>query len=248
MVALFTFWNTRQATQIKALSDAAERRKQERLAERESDRADKDAKQKEFEFWRDNYGVLSKQYTEEHGAYVALATKHDEFRRDFDTTKTQLQDVTKLSERQSQELIHLKGEQDKALTTISSMHEERLAADRTYVNEISTMNDDSARKQADLQRQIDRLTQEVRAANEEIRKLTVQVQDMNGVTMQMERKIRGLETERDQLLLDKAALQGQLAALLPPTEPDPPPSPDHKAAIPLDSADSPDLTQTERAA
>lgn len=213
----------RQKQTITRLAEEAKERQAARLAEREADRLDKEAKQKEFEFWRDNYSVLSKQYTDEHTSFVALATKHEEFRRDHDTTKTQLLDVTKLSERQSNELSHLKGEQDKALSTISSMHDARLAADRSYEDTISRMNDAATRKQDELQRQIDQLTADVKAANAEIVELRKQLREFNDVNMDFARQIKDLISERDQLLTEKAVLQGQLAALRSAEKPDPTP-------------------------
>jgi len=210
----------RQKSTITRLSDEAKERQAARLAEREADRLDRESKEKEFTFWMDAHQKLSLRYTDDHAAYVALATKHDEFRRDYDTSKVQLLDVTKLSEQQKSEIIHLKEEQDKALNTISSMHESRLAADRSYVDEISRMNDDSARKQTDLQSQIDKLTDNLKKANEEIRQLHVDIQDFNSVNMQLARKLQDALNERDALQLQVAVLQGQLAALKAP-QPDP---------------------------
>ena len=62
---IFGYWNTRQANQIKRLSDEADERIKERNSEREADRLDAEAKQKEFLFWRDAHQDLSKRYNDE---------------------------------------------------------------------------------------------------------------------------------------------------------------------------------------
>lgn len=217
----------RQKATITRLADEAKERQAARLAEREADRLDKEARQKEYEFWRnahkelsDEFKALQKDKTDEHGSYVALATKHDEFRRDYDSTKIKLDDVTKLSERQAQELIHLKDEQEKALNTIASMHQAHLDADRLHINEIQLLNDDAARKQEALQKQIDRVTDDLRRANEEIVKLqrrVAEVEDTNMTLAEQNRKqdeqIVRLIAEKAALLAEKAALQAELDAL-----------------------------------
>lgn len=48
--------------------------------------------------------------------------------------------------------------------------------------------------------------------------------------------------------LDHANKVNDVLVKPPPTEPDPPPSPDHKAAIPFEAADTPDLSRTENVA
>lgn len=245
MGGVFTFWNTRQANQIKLLYTEAEERRQQRVAEREADRLDKEAKQKEFDFWRDNYSVLSKQYNDEHASYVALATKHEEFRRDHDTTKSQLLDVTKLSERQSAELDSLKSAADKsaaslstAQETISSMNNALQTERANYDSDLTRMNNDHMEKQAGLQRQIDKLTTDLKAAQEQIIDLHRQIQDFNSVNMQLARKVEDQETLIEELQREKADLQRQLDALTivapPQPEPPEPPTPDHKAPIPGD--------------
>jgi len=203
----------RQKATITRLSDEAKERQAARLAEREADRLDRESKEKEFTFWMDAHQKLSLRYTDDHAAYVALATKHDEFRRDYDTTKVQLQDVTLLSEQQKVKITHLETEQEKALSTISSMHDDHLAADRTYINEIQTLNDDATRKQGALQTQVDKLTSDLKRAEDDIHKLQRRVAEVEDTNMSLAEKNRAQDEQIIKLIAEKAALLAERSAL-----------------------------------
>jgi chromosome segregation ATPase len=234
----------RQKQTITRLAEEAKERQAIRLAEREADRLDKEAKQKEFVFWQDNYQVLSKQYNDEHTAYVALATKHEEFRHDFDATKINLLDVTKLSERQQVEITQLKDEAKKASAslstandTINSMNNALQTERANYDSALTRMNNDHIEKQEALQRQIDKLTLDLRKANDEIQSLHVQIQDFNSVNMQLARKLEDVTNERDALQAELAVTRAQLAALRTSSTPDPEPPDGSGAKMPVPTQD-----------